>query len=70
MSAWPVNRTIAAHLHSVDLEFAYFGEDLGEPVEARASIAVWKRLAKHQHEILSDEQGVDEPVVTCAQRSG
>jgi hypothetical protein len=56
---WPVNRPIAAHFHSVDLEFAYFGEDLGEPVceavEARVGIAVWERSAQNQHEILCDE---------------
>jgi len=43
MSDLPVNRPIAAHFHSVVLEFACFGEDLGESVcelvEARACIA-------------------------------
>jgi hypothetical protein len=65
---------MAAHFHSVGLEFAYLGEDFGEsvcePVEARAGIAVWERAAQHQHEMLSNEHGVDEPVVTCALGSG
>jgi hypothetical protein len=56
------------------LEFTYFGEDLGEsvcePIESRTGVAVWERAAKGQHEILGDERGVDEAVVTCAQRSG
>ena len=67
----PVNRPIAAHFHLVGLEFTYFGEDLGEsvcePIESRAGVAVWEGAAKGQHEILRDEQGVDEAVVTCAQ---
>ncbi|MGB6783450.1 MAG: hypothetical protein WBE36_15420, partial [Terracidiphilus sp.] len=44
-AVWPVNRPIGAHFHSVDLEFAYFGEDLGESVceavESSVGIAVW-----------------------------
>ena len=64
----PVNRPIAAHFHSVVLEFACFGEDLGEsvcePVEARAGAAVRERTTEYQHEMLSDEQGVDEAIAT------
>jgi hypothetical protein len=70
----PVNRPIAAHFHLVDFEFAYFGEDFGEaicePIVSRTDMAIRERTAQHQHEILSDEQRVDEPLVTSAQRSG
>jgi transposase len=41
----------AAHFHSADLEFTYFGEHFGElicePVEARAGVAIGERTAKH-----------------------
>jgi hypothetical protein len=58
---------------SAGMEFAYVGEDFGESVCESievAGIAIWERTAQHQQEMLSDEQGVDEPVASSVQRSG
>ena len=67
---WP----IAAHCHSVGLEFACFGEDfgeaVGEAVEASVCVAVWERAAEDHHEVLGGEQGIDKAVEAGAQRCG
>ena len=63
---WP----IAAHFHSVGLEFSCFGEDFGEAVEASVCVAVWERAAEDHHEVLGGEQGIDKAVEAGAQRCG
>ena len=67
---WP----IAAHFHSVGLEFSCFGEDfgeaVGEAVEASVCVAVCKRAAEDHHEVLGGEQGIDKAVEAGTQRWG
>ena len=51
-------------------KFSYLGEDLdeafGEPEKPITSTTVWERAAEHLHDMLSDEQGVDEAIESCA----
>ena len=65
----PVNRPIAAHFPSAGSQFSCFAKDFGEAVceaiESGTLLAVWKRAADDQHEMLGGEQGIDKPVEAC-----
>ena len=65
------NRPMSAHFHSGGLEFAYFGEDLCEPVgesiKALALVVVWERSAEHLQRVLGSLEGIDEAVEACTE---
>ena len=57
---------MSAHFYSGGVEFAYFGEDLcepvGEPIKAIAFVVVWERAAEDLQRVLGSLEGIDEAV--------